>query len=138
MWHQPAIDPGTFWHYPKRFFWSEGKKIEKFDVFRGKFSKFKPKSLLADPTRPKPQKFDPTLPGSKILTQTRHYPMVLAFDLRTWRQGSIPSLKGRSLDTMSFRLRWFAYYIVTGKNLPMSVNRSLALMGKVSIQVKKW
>jgi len=40
------------------FFWSEGKKIEKFDVFRGNF----PNSYLNHKwlTRPEPQKIDPT------------------------------------------------------------------------------
>jgi len=48
------------------FFWPEGKKIEKFDIFRGNFSK--PKLKLAEPTRPEPsnKKLTRTNPGSTL------------------------------------------------------------------------
>jgi len=48
------LQPGYFLTRP------EGKKIEKFDVFRGNFN---PNHKWL--TRPEPQKIDPTWPGSK-------------------------------------------------------------------------
>jgi len=45
------------------------EKIEKFGIFRGNFPKPKPKSNIADPTQPEPQKIDPTQPGSKMAFQ---------------------------------------------------------------------
>jgi len=47
------------------FFCPKGKKIEKFDVFRGNFPNSNPNHNLL--TRPEPQKIDPTRPGSKNL-----------------------------------------------------------------------
>jgi len=40
---RPAFDQGTFLPDSKKFFFIWGEKIEKFDIIRGKFSKFKPK-----------------------------------------------------------------------------------------------
>jgi len=42
----------------------KGKKVEKFDVFWGKFPN--PNSNHQLLTQPEPQKIDPTRPGSKI------------------------------------------------------------------------
>jgi len=48
---------------PKRFFWSKGKKIENFDIFRGNFTNSNPSHKWL--TRPDP--------GQKFLTRSHHY-----------------------------------------------------------------
>jgi len=47
-------------YFPTRrdFFWLEGKKIEKFDIFKGNFPNSNPNHIWL--TQPKPQKIDPT------------------------------------------------------------------------------
>jgi len=53
------LRPGYF-PTQSNFFWPEGKKIEKFDIFRGNFWNSNPNHKWL--TRSEPQKIDPTRP----------------------------------------------------------------------------
>jgi len=59
--------PGYFPTRPEAIFWPEGKKIEKFDVFRGNFPNSNPNHKWL--TRPDP--------GQKILTRKNHYEILI-------------------------------------------------------------
>jgi len=50
--------PGYFLTQPEEIFWPNGKKIKKFDVFRGSFPNLNPNHRWL--TQPEPLKIDPT------------------------------------------------------------------------------
>jgi len=69
--------PTRLWprYFPTRsnFFWSEGKKIEKFDIFRGNFLNSNPNHKWLTPPDPRHKKLTRPDLGQKFLTRTHHY-----------------------------------------------------------------
>jgi len=55
-----------------KFFWPEGKKMEKFDIFRGNFPNSNPNHKWLTRPNPSHKKLTRPDPGQKILTGTHH------------------------------------------------------------------